>query len=83
MVPLALALLSLATVALPGPGMFVALGAGLAGVVIGLRGSRRGRGSARLLAAGGTAIATIGASLALARYVVTLVALDRLVMLAS
>lgn len=83
MLPLVLALTSLVAVLLPAPGMFVAMGCGIAGVGLGLRGTRRGRGGARLLAATGAALALTGLVLATGRYVLTLVALDRLVALAG
>jgi hypothetical protein len=82
-VPLLLALIALVAVTLPAPGMFVAMGAGIAGVGLGLRGARRGRGGARLASAAGTALALIGLVLACGRYVVTIAAVDRLVALAG
>jgi hypothetical protein len=81
--PLGLALISIAAVLLPAPGMFVAMSAGIAGVGLGVLGSRRGRGAARLACAAGTALAGCGLLLAVARYALTLAALDRLVALAG
>lgn len=78
MLPLLLALGCLGAVALPAPGMFVAMGLGIAGFGLGLRGARR-TGAARLTHALAAALALVGTLLAVARYAVTLVALDRLV----
>lgn len=83
MLPLALATVALIAVLLPAPGMFVAMGAGLAGLGLGVLGTRRGRGGARLASAAGAALALCGLVLAVARYAITLAALDRLIALAG
>lgn len=71
-----------ATVAvlLPAPGMFVAMGLGIAGIGVGWIGlGRRGTpGARRLVGAGGLTIAAIALVLALVRYGLTLAAVDRI-----
>jgi hypothetical protein len=81
LVALACAVTALVACALPGAGMFVAIGAGIAGVGLGRIGARRRQapGARRLLAATAAAIAGLALVLALARYALTLVALSRLV----
>ncbi len=84
MLPLCLAMISIGAVLLPAPGMFVAMGAGIAGVGLGILGTRRGGdGGWRLACAAATALALCGLVLALARYGLTIAALDRLVALAG
>jgi hypothetical protein len=73
------AVVALIACALPGVGMFVAMGAGIAGVGLGRIGFRRRHapGPRRLLAAAAMAIAGLALLLAAARYALTLVALAR------
>ena len=75
------AVVALVACALPGAGMFVAMGAGIAGLGLGRLGWRRRHapGPRRLLAAAAMAIAAVGLVLACVRYAVTLLALARLV----
>ena len=75
------AVVALVACALPGAGMFVAIGAGTAAVGLGWIGFRRrwAPGPRRLLAATAIAIGGLALLLALARYTVTLVALSQLV----
>lgn len=75
------AVVALVACALPGAGMFVAIGAGIAGVGLGRIGFARGHapGPRRLLAATAMAIAGLALVLAAARYAVTLVALSRVI----
>jgi hypothetical protein len=67
-------------VLLPSPGMFVAMGLGIAGVGVGWVGWRRrgDPGPWRLAGAAGTLIAAIVLALALTRYVLTLLAIDEI-----
>ena len=75
------AVVALIACALPGEGMFVAIGAGIAGVGLGWIGFRRRRasGPTRLLAAAAVALAGLALALATVRYAVTLIALAQLV----
>lgn len=75
------AVVALVACVLPGLGLFVAIGAGVAGVGLGWIGfARRGAsGPNRLLAATALAIASLALVLAAVRYTVTLVALSQLV----
>lgn len=75
------AVLALVACALPGVGVFVAMGAGIAGIGLGwLAFARRhAPGPRRLLGAAALAIAAIALVLAAVRYTVTLLALSQLV----
>lgn len=81
MIAMLCAVVALIACALPGLGMFVAMGAGIAGVGLGRIAFRRRHapGARRLLAAAAIAIAALGLVLAGARYALTLVALSRVV----
>lgn len=76
-----LAAIALVACALPGAGMFVAMGAGIGAVGLGWIGFRRrgAPGPRRLLAASAVAIGGLALAMAAVRYAVTLVALGRLV----
>lgn len=78
---LALAALALVACALPGAGMFVAMGAGIGAVGLGWIAFRRRHapGPRRLLGAAAVAIGGMALALAVVRYAVTLAALARLV----
>jgi hypothetical protein len=67
-------------VLLPAPGMFVAMGLGIAGIGAGWVGYRRREagGPARLTAAAAIAVAALAVALAIARYGLTLAAVDRI-----
>jgi hypothetical protein len=77
---LALAVVGVAAVALPGPGMYGSMALGILGVGVGLVGYRRrvDPGPARLAGAGGMAMGLIALTLGLTRYGLTLVALRKL-----
>jgi hypothetical protein len=78
-IALLLAIGSLISALLPAPGMFVAMGLGIAGVGVGWVGfRRRGPGTPRLAGAGAIALAALGLGLALLRYGLTLAAVDRI-----
>ena len=64
---------------LPSPGMFVAMGCGIAGIGIGGVGyRRRAAGAPRLAGAAAITLAGLGLALALLRYALTLAAVDRI-----
>ena len=70
---------SMVAVFLPSPGMFVAMGLGIAGIGAGWVGyRRRAAGAPRLAAAGAITLAGLGLALSLVRYVLTLAAVDRI-----
>lgn len=75
------AVVALAACSLPGVGLFVAMGAGLASVGLGWIGFRRRRapGPSRLLAATALALGGLALTFAAVRYTVTLVALSQLI----
>ena len=76
---LVLGAIGLVAAFLPAPGMFVAMGLGIAGIGVGLVGyRRRGPGAPRLAAAGAIAVAAIALALAGVRYGLTLAAVDRI-----
>ncbi len=82
MVRLALVLAFGAAVAagLPAPGLYIALGLGIAAIGCGLVafGQRDIPGSARLAAAAAVTVGTIGLLLGAARIVIAIVAIDRI-----
>ncbi len=67
-------------VLLPSPGMFVAAGLGIAGIGVSWVGWRRrgDPGAWRLAGAAGLAVAALGLALAITRYALTLMAIDRI-----
>jgi len=71
---------ALVSVLLPAPGMFVAMGLGIAGIGIGWVGYRRRTevGPRRLAGAGAIAVAAIALALAVTRYALTLAAVERI-----
>jgi hypothetical protein len=75
------AVVALVACGLSGAGMFVAMGAGLAAVGLGMIGfgRRRAPGPSRLLAATAIALGGLALVLAIGRYAVTLLALRQLV----
>ncbi len=75
------AVVALAACSLPGVGLFVAMGTGVASVGLGWIGftRRRAPGPRRLLAATALALGGLALLLAAARYAVTLIALSQLV----
>ena len=84
---LVLGVAGLCAALLPAPGMFVAMGLGIAGIGVGWvgyhrrtspPGRRRGPGAPRLAAAGAIAIAALALVLAGVRYGLTLAAIDRI-----
>lgn len=81
MFALVCAVVALAACSLPGLGLFVAMGTGLAAVGLGWIGFRRRRaaGPTRLLAVTALALGGLALTLAAVRYTVTLVALSQLV----
>jgi hypothetical protein len=78
---IACAVLALIACCLPGVGLFVAMGAGSAGIGLGWIGfaRRRAPGASRLLGAAAMAVAGLALILAAVRYTVTLMALSQLV----
>lgn len=70
---------------LPAPGMFVAMGLGIAAIGAGWTGYRRRDepGPRRLAGAAAVAVGAIGLGLGLARYGLTLAAIDRIERLLS
>ena len=77
---LVLAAGALVAALLPSPGMFVAIGAGIAGLGVGLVGYRRRGdvGARRLAGAGAIALAILAIALGGLRYGLTLAAIDRI-----
>jgi len=78
---LALVLGAVAMIAafLPSPGMFLAMGLGIAGIGVGWVGyGRRAAGAPRLAAAAAITLAGLGLLLAVIRYALTLAAVDRI-----
>ena len=64
---------------LPSPGMFLAMGLGIAGIGVGWVGyRRRAPGAPRLAGAGAITLAGLGLVLAIVRYALTLAAVDRI-----
>jgi hypothetical protein len=79
-IALVLASAALVAAALPWPGMFVAIGTGIAAIGLGLVAYRRREhpGGRRLAGAAAVALGAIGLGLGALRYVLTLVAIDAL-----
>jgi hypothetical protein len=76
---LALGAIGLSAALLPGSGMFVAIGCGIAGIGVGWVGyRRRGPGAPRLAGAGAIAVAALALILGGVRYGLTLAAVDRI-----
>lgn len=77
---LAIAVIGAVAAALPGSGMFVAMGLGIFAIGAGAVGYRRGQdpGWSRLAGAGGIALGVLAVGLAFTRYGVTLAAVRRL-----
>lgn len=64
---------------LPSPGMFLAMGLGIAGIGVGwVAYRRRADGGPRLAGAAAITLAGLGLALALVRYALTLAAVDRI-----
>ena len=79
-VALVLALAAAVAAALPWPGMFVAMGLGIASIGLGAVAYRQRSdpGARRLAGAAAIAVGTIGLALGSARFVLTLLAIDKL-----
>jgi hypothetical protein len=80
LVAITLAMAAMVAVWLPGVGLYVAMGAAIlacAVAVVGFR-QRHRPGAARLVAAGALTVATMALTLAIVRYALTLVAIDKL-----
>ena len=77
---LSLGAAALVSVLLPAPGMFVAMGLGIAGIGAGWVAYRRRAepGRQRLVGAGAVAVAALALALAITRYALTLAAVDRI-----